>query len=268
MVNGVTMESDKVVMTETLARSDGTTSVQALVTPERVNDYLVSYLTNRPQLKQGSKAKSPDGTKTKENTRVGKQTVINHRKALTDLYKSQRADFPDSMEGIQPPNTSPNWSTILGNFEREEYSKRQEDYGSRGTTLLKFGYDDEQHVQLSQYGLKAGFPGPQGRFKDGIAVRVHWQHLAGHTMFLRSDDRLSMQLPDLGAWRAGVACVGGVRAGRTGVVWRHTCTHAHRCHQSERTGPFRSSCAGGCHAAREGQQKEQDGARCSTTPQV
>ena len=38
----------------------------------------------------------------------------------------------------------------------------------------------------------------QGQLKDSIAVRVHWQHVWGHAMCLRNDDRCGLQLPDLG----------------------------------------------------------------------
>ena len=122
VVNGVTMDADKETYIATLTDINGEESEQALVTPDRVDEYLVCYLTVRPQLKKG-KPKSSDASETRENTHTGLGTIQNHRKALADLWQWQKAHFPEAMAGVLSPQTSANWKSIVGNFEKDTSNK-------------------------------------------------------------------------------------------------------------------------------------------------
>ena len=132
------------------------------MTPDRVDDYLASYLVVRPSLRRGKFSESNDGTgeeeaagaSTLENTRTNIETIRKHRKALNDLYNWQRTQFPDAMNTIAAPKTSPNWRAILSNFEKGASQRRRVEYGPRGVRLIRHGYDEQQHLELCEYGLK------------------------------------------------------------------------------------------------------------------
>ena len=96
------------------------------------------------------------------------------------------------------PKDSSNWADLLSNFEKGTSNANRQNYGPRGIQLIKNGYTEEQHLMLCQYGLHQGAPGPTGRQKDAISARVHWNHVWGHTMMMRHDDRTNLQLPDIG----------------------------------------------------------------------
>ena len=174
-------------------------SEQALVTPDRVDDYFINYLQKRPQLKKSSKKLDPaDPLAIIVNTEVNYGTIRTHRKALADLWKWQKSQYPDEMADIGPPKDSSNWADLLSNFEKGTSNAKRQNYGPRGIQLIKNGYTEDQHVMLCQYGLQQGAPGPTGRQKDAISARVHWNHVWGHTMMMRHDDRTNLQLPDIG----------------------------------------------------------------------
>ena len=46
--------------------------------------------------------------------------------------------------------------------------------------------------------MKDGSPKPISKHHVSVAVRAHWQHTWGHAFCMRCDDRLSLQLPDVG----------------------------------------------------------------------
>ena len=181
----------------------GVVSVQALVTPERVDDYFINYLQKRPQLKKSYQKLRPDDPRAVVvNTRVNSATIKTHRKALADLWKWQKSQYPDDMADVGEPKTSANWKDVLANYEKETSRANREAYGPRGVQLIKNGYTDEQHIMLCQYGLVCGAPAPTGRQQHAISARVHWSHVWGHTMMMRHDDRTNLQLPDIGIVQA------------------------------------------------------------------
>ena len=164
-----------------------------------MDDYFINYLQKRPQLKKTSKKLDPaDPAAIIVNTNVKYGTIRTHRKALADLWKWQKSQYPDEMADNGHPKDSSNWADLLSNFEKGTSNANRQNYGPRGIQLIKNGYTEEQHLMLCQYGLHQGAPGPTGRQKDAISARVHWNHVWGHTMMMRHDDRTNLQLPDIG----------------------------------------------------------------------
>ena len=164
-----------------------------------MDDYFINYLQKRPQLKKTSKKLDPaDPAAIIVNTNVRYGTIRTHRKALADLWKWQKSQYPDEMADNGHPKDSSNWADLLSNFEKGTSNANRQNYGPRGIQLIKNGYTEEQHLMLCQYGLHQGAPGPTGRQKDAISARVHWNHVWGHTMMMRHDDRTNLQLPDIG----------------------------------------------------------------------
>ena len=225
-VNGVQMDAGKISYISSVVLNpevdplvdDQDISLQAFVTPETVDEYFTKYLVKRGQLTSGRgrarKKREDEGDdelvddplympQPKANTHVNRGTVEQHRKALMDLWKAQKREFPNEMKDVLPPNSSPNWSDILANFEKGTSGKRRDDYDSRGLSLMRQGYSDEQHIMLCEWGVKNGSPRPDVRHHVSIAIRCHWQHTWAHSMCLRCDDRLKLQLPDVGVIQIG-----------------------------------------------------------------
>ena len=222
VVNGVTMpDSKKSYITTVAVNPDGseasltdiddpsidTRRVEiAFVTPEAFDEYQTQYLFHRPQLTTGKGRKQgPLATaeykapRPKEGTNVNHGTAVQHRKAMADLHKQQSRLYPRHMDGVQAPNTSPNWAAILATFQKQKAGRRREKYSSRGLQLLGDAavYSNAQNVLMCEYGIKFGSPRPTGRHSEASGYMVHGMHVLAHSCALRFDDRKCIQLPDL-----------------------------------------------------------------------
>jgi hypothetical protein len=158
-----------------------------LVTQEKSETFLI-WLAGAPQ--QDRKQQPIAGTKTSANT------IETFMKALVDLQSAQKVEYPEEMRECGPVR-SDTTRKLKWTSTRATSINRRATYADRGfAASVRAGYSEDQHRQLSEYGVRSGAPRPP-RNALVTGVRFHAAHLGRHNMLHRADDQRIDQLPDV-----------------------------------------------------------------------